>query len=126
MAPHPEPNESALGARRGQAAQGRLTLTLGPSPFCEPQSGKSIAMPLPLHAPRRLAQEAAALGDLTQQVRGPPACTIALMPGRDLVIDLASADGVGPVHQPAAVARKAEAIEPHHVNVAGANGFALL
>ncbi len=41
------------------------------------------------------------------------------MPGGDLVVDLAHADRVGPEHQPAAIAREAEAVEPHHIDVAG-------
>jgi hypothetical protein len=42
----------------------------------------------------------------------------------DLAVDFGDADRVGPMHQPTAVARKAKAVEPHHINVAGA-GLAL-
>src|SRR6516162_8982625 len=47
------------------------------------------------------------------------------MPGLDLAVDLGDTDAVGPIHQPAAVAWEAEAIEPHYVDVAGAISFAL-
>src|SRR5215469_13765836 len=39
------------------------------------------------------------------------------MPGGDLVVHLAYADTIGPVEQAAAIARKAEAVQPHHVDV---------
>src|SRR6185312_11920634 len=51
---------------------------------------------------------------------------VALVPDCDLVVDLARTDPVGPEHQPAAIAREAEAVEPHHVDVAGAQRLALL
>src|SRR3984893_6934464 len=47
------------------------------------------------------------------------------MPRLDLAVDLAHADAVGPVHQAAAITREAKAVEPHHVDVAGAVGLAL-
>src|SRR5260370_38885998 len=47
------------------------------------------------------------------------------MPRLDLAVSLGAADQGGPVHQAAAVAREAEAVEPHHVDVAGAVGLAL-
>ena len=47
------------------------------------------------------------------------------MPGSDLVVDLAHADRVGPVHQAAAIAREAEAVQPHHVDITGAQRGAL-
>src|SRR5215469_4348691 len=46
--------------------------------------------------------------------------------GLDLAVDLGDADRVGPVHQAAAVAREAKAVEPHHIDVAGAVGLAFL
>src|SRR5207342_1063175 len=61
-----------------------------------------------------------------QQLRRPPARPVALMPGGDLVVDLARAYAVGPEHQAAAIAREAEAVEPHDVDVAGAQRLALL
>src|SRR5207253_10012768 len=60
-----------------------------------------------------------------QQGGGGPAFAILLVPGRDLAVNLGDADAVGPVHQPAAIAREAEAVEPHHIDVAGAVGLAL-
>src|SRR5207302_1499428 len=51
---------------------------------------------------------------------------IALMPGGDLVVDLAHPDPVGPIHQPATIARKAEAVEPHHIYVAGPQRLAFV
>src|SRR5690606_11167975 len=48
------------------------------------------------------------------------------MPGRDLIVDLAGADRVAPVHQPAAPAREAETMQPHHVHVARADRLAFL
>src|ERR1700736_653110 len=47
------------------------------------------------------------------------------MPRLDLAVDFGDADAVGPVHQAAAVAREAKAVEPHHIDVAGAVGLAL-
>ena len=61
-----------------------------------------------------------------QQARRRPALAVLLMPAGDLVVDLAHADAVGPEHQPAAIAREAEAVQPHHVDVAGAIRLALL
>jgi hypothetical protein len=53
-----------------------------------------------------------------------PARAILLVPGLDLAVDLGRpADRVGPILQPAAVAREIEAIEPHHIDVAGAIGL---
>src|SRR5207237_10747663 len=72
------------------------------------------------------AQRAAAAGGPGQQGRGRPALAIALMPGGDLVVDLAHADRVGPIHQPAAIAREAEAVEPHDIDIAGAERLALI
>src|SRR5262249_27446416 len=98
-----------------------------PLPSRDNRSGEPIPyQSLPLHAPLGFTQEAPAFGDLTQQVRGTPARTVALMPGRDLVVDLAGADRVGPIHQSAMIAREAEAVEPHHVDIAGADGLAFL
>src|SRR5438045_9338125 len=48
------------------------------------------------------------------------------MPGGDLVVDLAHADRVGPEHQPAAIAREAEAVESHDIDSAGAERLALI
>src|SRR5262245_41136836 len=48
------------------------------------------------------------------------------MPGRDLVVDLARANGVAPEHEAATVARNAEAVEPHDVEIGGADRLALL
>src|SRR4026209_966752 len=48
------------------------------------------------------------------------------MPYGDLVVDLARTDRVCPEHQPAAIAREAEAVEPHHVDVAGPDRLAFL
>ena len=62
---------------------------------------------------------------LAQQRRGGPAFAILLVPGLDLAVDLGDADAVGPIHQPAAVAREVEAAQPHHVDVAGAIDLAL-
>jgi hypothetical protein len=45
---------------------------------------------------------------------------VVLVPGGDLAMDLADPDRVGPIHQPAAIARKVEAVETHYVDVAGA------
>src|SRR5215813_2363203 len=72
-----------------------------------------------------LAQRTAALGQLLQQRRRPPAGAVALVPDRHLIIDLARADAVGPIHEPAPVAREAKTVEPHHVDVAGAQRLAL-
>src|SRR6516162_7233367 len=47
------------------------------------------------------------------------------MPGLDLAVDLGDTNAVGPIHQPAAVAREAETIEPHYVDIAGAVCLAL-
>src|SRR6185295_2037579 len=55
-----------------------------------------------------------------------PARAVALVPNRHLIIDLAGSDLVGPIHQAAPVAREAEAVEPHHVDVAGAQRLAVL
>src|SRR5947207_14021051 len=74
----------------------------------------------------RFAQRRAALGEAAQQGRGRPALAIALMPGGDLVVDLAHADRVGPEHQPAAIAREAKAVEPHDIDIAGAERLALI
>ena len=56
---------------------------------------------------------------------GGPALAVGLVPGGDLAINRGDADAVGPIHQPAAVARKAEALEPHQVDIADAVGLAL-
>jgi hypothetical protein len=45
---------------------------------------------------------------------------------RLLAIDLADADAVSPIHRPAAVAGKVEAVQPHHVDVIGPVGVAFL
>src|SRR5205814_10577625 len=63
--------------------------------------------------------------EVAQERGGGPAFAVALVPAASLALDLGDADAVGPVHQAAAVAREAEAVEPHHVDVAGAVGFAL-
>src|SRR6266567_933374 len=60
-----------------------------------------------------------------QQPRRRPALAILLMPARDLIVHVAHADAVGPIEQAAAIAREAEAVQPHHVYVAGAIGLAL-
>src|SRR5262245_66468312 len=67
-----------------------------------------------------LAQRAAALGQLLQQRRRAPAGAVALVPDRHLIIDLARADAVGPIHEPAQVAREAKADEPNLIAVAAA------
>src|SRR5262249_57468199 len=51
---------------------------------------------------------------------------ITIMPRGDLVVDLAHADRVGPVHQAAAIAREAEAVEPHDIDIAGAQCLAFV
>ena len=48
-----------------------------------------------------------------------PAVAIQRLPFHHLCIDTLCTDTVGPVHQAAAIAGKAEAVEPHYVNVAG-------
>src|SRR5256885_5809669 len=48
------------------------------------------------------------------------------MPGGDLVVALAHADRVGPEHQPAAITREAKAVEPHDIDIAGAERLALI
>src|SRR5271165_2379895 len=48
------------------------------------------------------------------------------MPGSDLVVHLAHADAVGPVEQAAAITRKAEPVQPHHVDVAWSIRLAFL
>src|SRR6478609_2232317 len=73
-----------------------------------------------------LAQGRAAFGEAAQQGRGRPALAVALMPGGDLVVDLAHADRVGPIHQPAAIAREAKAVKPHDIDIAGAKRLALI
>src|SRR5229473_2594617 len=73
----------------------------------------------------RLAEGRAGVGEPAEQGGGSPAFAVALVPGGDLAVNLGDADAVGPVHQPAAVAREAEAVQPHHVDVAGAVGLAL-
>src|SRR5690242_13392996 len=40
------------------------------------------------------------------------------MPGSNLVVHLAYPDRIGPEEQSAAITRKAEAVQPHHVDVA--------
>src|SRR5262245_27159390 len=68
-----------------------------------------------------LAQRATALGQLLQQARRLPARTVALVPDRHLIVHLPGPpDLVGPIHQAAAVTRETEAVEPHHIDVAGA------
>ena len=54
-----------------------------------------------------------------------PALAVLLMPGGDLVVDLAHADAVGPEEQAAAIAREAEAVQPHHIDIAGTIRLAL-
>src|SRR6478609_9153946 len=73
-----------------------------------------------------LAQGRAAFGEAAQQGRGRPALAVALMPGGDLVVDLAHADRVGPIHQPAAIAREAKPVQPHHIDIAGPERGAFL
>jgi hypothetical protein len=72
------------------------------------------------------AQGRAGFGEAAQWRRGGLAGAILLVPGLDLAVDLGHANRVGPVHQPAAVAREAEAVEPHHVDVTGAVGPAFV
>src|SRR5437016_10502481 len=48
------------------------------------------------------------------------------MPFADLSMNFSGADGVSPEHESSAMARKAEAVEPHHVDVAGTVGLAVL
>src|SRR5277367_2636418 len=62
---------------------------------------------------------------MAEEARGGPALAVALVPGGDLAVDLGDTDAVGPIHQPTAVARKAKAVEPHHIDIAGAIGLAL-
>src|SRR5262245_20425203 len=81
---------------------------------------------LPRHLPIHLAERTAGLAEVPEQGRRPPTRAIALVPNRDLVVDLARPDLVGPKHQPAAIAREAEAVEPHDVDVAGADRLTLL
>src|SRR5438045_2612911 len=95
-----------------------------PNPLPTEEWGEGIQ--LPRHPPFQLAQQAPPLGQLLQQPGWSPARPVALVPGRDLVVDLARPDAVGPEHQAAAIAREAEAVEPHHVDVAGAQRLALL
>src|SRR3984893_4080950 len=71
------------------------------------------------------AEGSTGFGQLTQQRGGGPALAVLLMPRLDLAVDFGDADAVGPVHQAAAVSREAEAVEPHHIDVAGAVGLAL-
>src|SRR5271168_4757322 len=62
---------------------------------------------------------------MAEEGRGGPALAVALVPGGDLAVDLGHPDAVSPIHQPTAVARKAKAVEPHHIDIAGAIGLAL-
>src|SRR5271165_3590880 len=55
-----------------------------------------------------------------------PAFAILLMPGRDLGMDVLDADAVRPEHQAAAIARKAETVQPHDIYVAGSVGLSFL
>src|SRR5262249_53637549 len=73
------------------------------------------------------AEGGAGFGEAAQQRRRRPARAVALVPGGDLAGDLGRpADPIGRVHQPAAVAWEVEAAEPHHIDVGGAVGLALL
>src|SRR5205807_10207775 len=87
----------------------------------------NLAESAALHRPAGfgLAERGAGFGEAAQERGGGPAFAVLLVPGLDLAVDLGDADAVGPVHQAAAVAREAEAVEPHHVDVAGAVGLAL-
>src|SRR5271156_6364500 len=62
---------------------------------------------------------------MAEEGGGSPALAVALVPGGDLAVDFGHPDAVGPIHQPTAVARKAKAVEPHHIDIAGAIGLAL-
>src|SRR4051794_14351491 len=105
-----------------------------PSP--RPRSSSAVATPscqltktdICLHRPVALclAQRRAGLSQAAQERRRRPAVAVALMPGGDLVVDLAHTDRVGPVHQPAAIAREAEPVQPHHIDVAGPQRLALV
>src|SRR5271167_4160792 len=92
-------------------------------------SPRSLGLNHPTRLPRRtglgFAERGVGFGETAQEGGGGPALAVALVPGGDLAVDLGDADAVGPVHQPAAVARKAEAAQPHHVDVAGPVGLAL-
>ena len=72
------------------------------------------------------AQRGAGFGEPAQYRGRRPALAILLVPRLDLAVHLAYTNAVRPVHQPAAVAREAKAVEPHHVDVAGAVGLALV
>src|SRR4029079_7263406 len=107
--PIPLQNGERVGVRGGCKLQRRrrgppLTLTLSPR-----SAGRgNLSRHLLLHPPLQLAQLPAALRQLAQQLGGTPAGAVALVPGGDLVVDLARPDAVGPEHQAAAVAREAE------------------
>src|SRR5215470_6781490 len=71
--------------------------------------------------PPLLAREAlAAFGDPREQRRRLPELAVLAVELAHGVVDPAGADGVRVIHRPAAPAREAEAVEPHHVDVARA------
>jgi hypothetical protein len=80
-----------------------------------------------LHRPAGLgfAEGRAGFGEAAQEGGGGPAFAVLLVPRLDLAVNLGDADAVGPVHQTAALAREAEAAQPHDVDVAGAVRLAL-
>src|SRR5579863_2694135 len=68
------------------------------------------------HRPLRLGfpERRAGFGEVTEVIRRAPAIAELLVPARDLLVDLAYADRVGPVHRRAATAREPTASPPHH------------
>src|SRR3954452_17617208 len=88
--------------------------------FCSLKLLKEVSVRSHRPIPLGLAQRCTGLSEAAQERRWRPAIAIALVPSRDLVVNLAHPDRVGPVHQPTAVARKAEPMQPHHIDIAGA------
>src|SRR5229473_816203 len=122
--PHPNPPPQA-----GEGVSPNPPSLAGEGGARAARRGRVGAIPVKLFqsiGPLRFPERRAGLGEAAQQRRGRPTLAIALMPGGNLVVDLAHPDCVGPVHQPATIARKAEAVEPHHIDVAGAQGFAFV
>src|SRR5689334_10919675 len=64
------------------------------------------------------AEWLAGFRQVAQQARRCPAVTVLLMPGSNLIVHVTHADRIGPEEQPAAIARKAEPMQPHHIDVA--------
>src|SRR5262249_10442247 len=75
----------------------------------------------------RLPEQPAGRGHLLEKRRRLPPVAVTLVPFLDLPEDFLRPDiVVRPEHEPAAVAREAEAVQPHDIDVARTVGLALL